>query len=81
MPGSSVKQWRAFLSVTAGEDGLAVNAIDRIGEGPWYDRLGRMVAPTREDLVSAPRLTGVKHLSGLATIVSPVLLMVFVPLR
>ena len=26
-------------------------------------------------------LTGVKHLSGLATIVSPVLLMVFVPLR
>ena len=28
-----------------------------------------------------PRVTGVKHLSGLATIVSPVLLMVFVPLR
>ena len=28
-----------------------------------------------------PALTGVKHLSGLATIVSPVLLMVFVPLR
>ena len=26
-------------------------------------------------------LTGVKHLSGLATIVPPVLLMVFVPLR
>ena len=26
-------------------------------------------------------VTGVKHLSGLATIVSPVLLMVFVPLR
>ena len=29
----------------------------------------------------AGRVTGVKHLSGLATIVSPVLLMVFVPLR
>ena len=32
---------------------------------------------TRKEL----RVTGVKHLSGLATIVSPVLLMVFVPLR
>ena len=31
--------------------------------------------------LSFSRLTGVKHLSGLATIVSPVLLMVFVPLR
>ena len=35
------KQWRAFLSATAGEDGKQVNAIDRIGDGPWYDRLGR----------------------------------------
>jgi len=50
MPGSSVKQWRAFLSVTADEDGSRVNAIDRVGEGPWYDRVGRLVAPTRGDL-------------------------------
>ena len=50
MPGSSVKQWRAFLSVTADEKGQPVNAIDRIGEGPWYDRLGRLVAPSKEDL-------------------------------
>ena len=33
MPGSSAKQWRAFLSVTADENGQPLNAIDRIGEG------------------------------------------------
>jgi hypothetical protein len=44
MAGSAAKQWRAFLSVTAGPGGGPVNAIDRIGDGPWYDRLGRVVA-------------------------------------
>jgi len=43
--GSSVKQWRAFLSVKQGPDGKQVNAIDRIGAGPWYDRIGRIVSP------------------------------------
>lgn len=51
MPGSAQKQWRAFLSVAADENGQPVNAIDRIGEGPWYDRLGRLVASTRADLL------------------------------
>lgn len=51
MPGSSAKQWRAFLSVAAGSDGKQVNAIDRIGEGPWYDRVGRLLANTKADLL------------------------------
>ena len=46
MPGSGVKPWRAFLSTTAGP----VHAIDRVGDGPWYDRLGRLVAPNKADL-------------------------------
>jgi len=50
MPGSSCKNWRAFLSVTKGPSGTPVNAIDRIGEGPWYDRRGRLVAMTKTDL-------------------------------
>jgi hypothetical protein len=50
MPGASAKQWRAFLSAAADENGQPVHAIDRIGEGPWYDRLGRVVAMTREEL-------------------------------
>ena len=51
MPGSSVKEWRAFLSVSADKNGQQVDAIDRIGEGPWYDRLGRLVASTKADLL------------------------------
>jgi hypothetical protein len=52
MPGSKVKQWRAFLSVSKGPDGTQVNAIDRVGEGPWYDRTGRVVALTKSDLAN-----------------------------
>jgi len=29
-----------------------VNAIDRIGEGPWYDRQGRLLANNREELLN-----------------------------
>jgi hypothetical protein len=51
LPGASAKPWRAFLSATAGGPGGGpVHAIDRIGEGPWYDRLGRQVAGTKSDL-------------------------------
>ena len=50
MPGAGRKTWRAFLSATAGPDGQPVNAIDRVGNGPWYDRVGRMVAATKADL-------------------------------
>lgn len=51
LAGSGKKQWRAFLSVTKGPDGSPVHAIDRIGDGPWYDRRGRIVAMSREDLL------------------------------
>lgn len=50
MPGSGAKTWRAFLSVTKDASGKPVNAIDRVGEGPWYDRLGRLVAMNKADL-------------------------------
>lgn len=52
MPGSSQKQWRAFLSTTT------VNAIDRIGAGPWYDRLGRVFAMNKAALLAGPRPQG-----------------------
>ncbi len=52
MPGAGAKQWRAFLSVTAGPDGDPVNAKDRIGQGPWYDRTGRLVAASLTDLLN-----------------------------
>jgi hypothetical protein len=37
LPCAASKTWRAFLSTTT------VNAIDRIGTGPWYDRKERLV--------------------------------------
>jgi hypothetical protein len=41
----SKKVWRAFLSTPT------VDAIDRIGSGPWYDRLGRLWASNKTTLV------------------------------
>ncbi|MBM7114250.1 hypothetical protein [Archangium primigenium] len=56
LPGAGQKEWRAFLSASTGSaTGGAVNAIDRIGEGPWYDRKGRLVAQDKAGLLSASR--------------------------
>jgi hypothetical protein len=50
-PGAGCKAWRAFLSVTKGPNGGGpINAIDRVGTGPWYDRLGRIVAMNKAAL-------------------------------
>jgi hypothetical protein len=53
MPGAGAKEWHAFLSAAKGPDGMPVNAIDRVGEGPWYDRMGRLLAMTKADLLFA----------------------------
>jgi len=50
LAGAGKKTWRAFLSVTKDASGSPVNAIDRVGEGPWYDRLGRLIALNTTDL-------------------------------
>lgn len=44
-PCQSNKVWRAFLSTPT------VNAIDRIGTGPWYDRNGRLWSANLTNLV------------------------------
>ena len=51
--GFGNKTWRAFLSTTTG-----VNAIDRVGTGPWYDRLGRLVATGVSGLIAGNRPDG-----------------------
>ena len=56
MPGNA-KTWHAFLSVNKGETGAVVNAIDRIGAGPWYDRTGRLLAMNLTD-IATERPTG-----------------------
>jgi hypothetical protein len=45
LAGSGAKGWRAFLSTAkGGASDAPIHAKDRIGKGPWYDRLGRLVA-------------------------------------
>jgi hypothetical protein len=46
MPGAGAKGWRAFLSTST------VNAIDRVGTGPWYDRLGRLFAQNVQGMLT-----------------------------
>jgi hypothetical protein len=59
MAGSGAKGWVAFLSATkGGTSGGAVNAIDRVGNGPWYDRLGRAFALTKADLANTRPANG-----------------------
>jgi hypothetical protein len=50
--GFADRTWRAFLSALQGPDGQRVNAIDRIGDGPWYDRNGRLIAPNKQGLLA-----------------------------
>jgi hypothetical protein len=44
-PCQKNKVWRAFLSTSS------ENAIDRIGAGPWYDRMGRLFANNLQELL------------------------------
>ena len=42
--------WHAYLSTQAMNGQPAVNARDRIGQGPWYNQKGQMVARNLSDL-------------------------------
>jgi hypothetical protein len=50
LKGAGSKTWHAFLSATDDGTGKQVNAIERIGAGPWYDRLGRLFANNLEEM-------------------------------
>jgi hypothetical protein len=52
MPGSGAKVWHAFLSAPAAGATPAVNAIERIGAGPWYDRMGRLFSANLTNLMA-----------------------------
>ncbi len=47
--GAGDRTWRAYLS-TQGADGEAVNARDRIGQGPWQNAAGVVIARDLEEL-------------------------------
>ena len=45
------KTWRAFLSTAGVGGGERVDAIDRVGPGPWFDYNGLLLAETVEGLL------------------------------
>jgi hypothetical protein len=50
--GAGGKTWRAYLSVQAADGKPAVNARDRIGNGPWQNFKNEVVATSVADLHS-----------------------------
>lgn len=55
--GAGDHTWRAYLSVSATAAQPAIHARDRIGQGPWYNAEGLLVAANLEELHgSASRL-------------------------
>jgi len=55
--GAGGSTWRAYLSTQAAGGQPAVNARDRIGQGPWRNANGVMIARNVADLHSANNLT------------------------
>jgi hypothetical protein len=50
IPTPQGRTWRAYLSTSAANGQPAVNARDRIGAGPWYNKNGALVANNVADL-------------------------------
>jgi hypothetical protein len=48
--GAGERTWRAYLSTQATEGAAAVNARDRIGDGPWHNVNGDLIAANVYDL-------------------------------
>ena len=48
--GADDRTWRAYLSTVAGGGQPQVNARDRIGDGPWYNASGTLIAWNVADL-------------------------------
>jgi hypothetical protein len=56
--GAGDHSWRAYLSTQATDAEVAVNARERIGQGPWYNAEGVLVAANLEELHGeAPNFT------------------------
>jgi len=48
--GAGNRSWRAYLSTQASGGQSAVNARDRIGQGPWHNAKGEVIAQNVADL-------------------------------
>jgi hypothetical protein len=56
--GSTLTNWRAYLSTQEAGGAKAVNARDRVGKGPWHSAKGEAIATSVDDLHSANNKIG-----------------------
>src|SRR6185503_9559709 len=59
--GAGGKTWHAYLSTQAADGKPAVNARDRIGNGPWQNFKGTVIATSVDDLHSANNKLGTEN--------------------
>ncbi len=67
--GMQDKTWRAYLSAAGTGGRLAVNARDRIGDGPWYNYAGVVVASDVDELHGQNNLAKETALSEMGVVI------------
>lgn len=68
--GAGNRTWRAYLSNSAAGGAPAVNAIDRIGRGPWQNAKGVVIATDIENLHGNNNVTKQTNLTEKGTAVN-----------
>jgi hypothetical protein len=68
--GAGNRTWRAYLSTAATSTMPGVNAIDRIGRGPWQNAKGVVIATDIENLHGANNITKQTNLTEKGTVVN-----------
>lgn len=68
--GAGERTWRAYLSATAGGNSPAINSRDRIGNGPWKNYNGVIIANSLEELHGDNNLNKQTALTEKGTVVN-----------
>ena len=68
--GAGNRTWRAYLSTASTATTPGVNAIDRIGRGPWQNAKGVVIATDIENLHGANNVTKQTNLTEKGTVVN-----------
>ena len=68
--GAGARTWHAYLSAQATAGAPAVNARDRIGEGPWYNAKATLIARDLDELHGSNMLTKQRALTEKGAVVN-----------
>jgi hypothetical protein len=68
--GMKGKEWHAYLSIQASGTEKTINARDRIGNGPWYNYKGELIATNITNLHSENTITKATALTEKGGVIS-----------